>query len=160
LKKGDRCPECQKGKLYELGTPGVRVRVTGQAPLAATVYELQKIRCNLCGEVYTAEPPEGVGTEKYDESVASMVAVLKYGSGVPFHRLERLQDNLEIPLLASTQWEIVAETAKVLEPVYEELIRQAAQGEVLHNVASRSCPVASATALDLPPSQLIFPIQH
>jgi transposase len=133
LKKGDRCPECQKGKLYELGTPGVLVRVKGQAPLAASVYELQKIRCNLCGEVYTAEPPEGVGTEKYDESAASMVAMLKYGSGVPFHRLERLQDHLEIPLPASTQWEIVAETAKVLEPIYEELIRQAAQGEVLHN---------------------------
>jgi len=133
LKKGDRCPECQKGKLYERGTPGVLVRVKGQAPLSATVYELQKIRCNLCGEVYTAEPPEGVGPEKYDESAASMVALLKYGSGVPFHRLERLQDNLEIPLPASTQWEIVAETAQVLEPVYEELIRQAAQGAVLHN---------------------------
>ena len=29
LKRGDRCPECQKGKLYELNTPGVLVRVTG-----------------------------------------------------------------------------------------------------------------------------------
>lgn len=133
LKKGDRCPECKRGKLYELGTPGVLVRVKGQAPLAASVYELQKIRCNLCGEVYTADPPEGVGTEKYDESAASMVALLKYGSGVPFYRLERLQDNLEIPLPASTQWEIVAETAKVLEPIYEDLIREAAQGAVLHN---------------------------
>jgi transposase len=133
LQKGVRCPECQKGKLYELGTPGVLVRVTGQAPLGATVYELQKLRCNLCGEVYTAEAPEGVGTEKYDERAASMVALLKYGSGVPFYRLERLQNNLEIPLPASTQWEIVSETAKGLEPVYEELIRQAAQGEVLHN---------------------------
>jgi hypothetical protein len=39
VQKGQRCPECQKGKLYELNTPGVLVRVTGQAPLAATVYE-------------------------------------------------------------------------------------------------------------------------
>jgi transposase len=133
LNPGDRCPECKQGKLYELATPAVLVRIVGQAPLAATVYELQKIRCNLCGEVYTADAPEGVGAEKYDESSASMIALLKYGSGVPFHRLERLQGSLEIPLPASTQWEIVEEMAKILEPAYQELIRQAAQGEVLHN---------------------------
>ena len=133
LKRGERCPKCTKGKLYELNTPAVLVRVTGQAPLAATVYELQQLRCNLCGEVYRAEAPEGVGAEKYDERAGSMVALLKYGSGVPFNRLERLQSNLEVPLPASTQWEIVAETAQVLAPVYEELIRQAAQGEVLYN---------------------------
>jgi hypothetical protein len=62
-----------------------------------------------------------------------MVALLKYGVGVPFHRLERLQANVQIPLPASTQWEMVAETAAVLQPAFDELIRQAAQGEVLHN---------------------------
>ena len=34
---------------------------------------------------------------------------------------------------ASTQWEMVKEAAEAIEPVSEELIRQAAQGEVLHN---------------------------
>ncbi len=133
LKSGNRCPGCQKGKLYALATPGVLIRVVGQAPLAATVYELEKLRCNLCGEVFTAEAPEGVGTEKYDATAASMIALLKYGSGFPFHRLERLQGSLEIPLPTSTQWEIVAETAEWIEPIYQELIHQAAQGEVLHN---------------------------
>lgn len=38
-----------------------------------------------------------------------------------------------IPLPASTQWEIVAETAEMIGPAYEELIRQAAQGEVFYN---------------------------
>lgn len=133
LKRAERCPECQKGKLYELNPPGVLVRVTGQAPLAATVYELQKLRCNLCGEVYTAEAPEGIGSEKYDERAGSMVAMLKYGSGVPFTRLEKLQANLEVPLPASTQWEIAEAVAEVAAPAYEELIRQAAQGEVLYN---------------------------
>jgi hypothetical protein len=133
LKSGNHCPGCQKGKLYAWATPGVLIRVVGQAPLAATVYELEKLRCNLCGEVFTAEPPEGVGTEEYDAAAASMIALLKYGSGFPFHRLERLQGNLEIPLPASTQWEIVAETAEWIEPIYQELIHKAAQGEVLHN---------------------------
>jgi hypothetical protein len=133
LKSGNRCPGCQKGKLYVLTTPGVLIRVVGQAPLAATVYELEKLRCNLCGEVFTAEPPAGVGEEKYDATAASMIALLKYGSGLPFHRLEGLQHSMEIPLPAATQWEIVAETAQWIEPIYHELIWQAAQGEVLHN---------------------------
>ncbi len=87
LKHGDRCPECQRGKVYPQRDPGVLVRLKGQAPIEATVYELQKLRCNLCGEVFTAEAPEGVGDAKYDETSASMMALLKYGSGVPFHRL-------------------------------------------------------------------------
>jgi transposase len=133
LKPGDRCPHCQKGKVYYQAQPGVLVRVVGQAALKATVYELEKLRCNLCSEVFTAKAPAGVGPEKYDETSASMIALLKYGSGLPFHRLERLQGNLGIPLPAATQWEIVKEITGVLKPAYQELIRQAAQGEVVHN---------------------------
>jgi hypothetical protein len=44
-----------------------------------------------------------------------------------------LQANLEIPLPASTQWEIVSAAAPGFEPVLEELIRQAADGEVVHH---------------------------
>jgi len=109
------------------------VRVVGGAPLQATVYELEKLRCNLCGEVFTAQAPEGVGSEKYDATSASMVALLKYGSGLPFHRLERLQRSMGIPLPVSTQWDIVRNAAERIEPAYQELIRQAAQGEVLYN---------------------------
>ncbi len=133
LKPGDACPECQKGKVYLQKEPNVLVRVVGQAPLAATVYHLQNLRCNLCGEVFTAEAPPGVGTEKYDATACSMLALLKYGSGLPFYRLENLQESLEIPLPASTQWEVVATGAAGMQPALEELIRQAAQGEVLHN---------------------------
>jgi transposase len=57
----------------------------------------------------------------------------KYGSGVPFNRLERLEGSLGIPLPAATQWEIVRDSADRIEPVFEELIRQAAQGRVLYN---------------------------
>jgi hypothetical protein len=44
------------------------VRIKGQAPIAATVYELEKLRCNLCGDVFTAAAPEEAGEEKYDET--------------------------------------------------------------------------------------------
>lgn len=133
LKPGQRCPKCEKGKIYRCKEPALVVRIAGQAPLQATVYEMERWRCNLCGEVYTAEAPEGVGQAKWDEDAASMVALLKYGTGLPFYRLERLQKSLGIPLPASTQWQMVKEAAEAIEPAWEELIRQAAQGEVLHN---------------------------
>ena len=133
LSHGDRCPECTRGNVYAQKEPKTLVRIIGQAPLAATVYELERLRCNACGQVFTAEKPEGVGPEKYDETASAMIAQLKYGSGIPFYRLESLEGQLGIPLPAATQWEIVEEAAEAIKPVHEELIRQAAQGEVLHN---------------------------
>jgi transposase len=133
LQPGDPCPECEEGTVYETSRPGVLVRLVGQAPLQALVYYLQKLRCNLCGTVFTARAPEGVGAKKYDATAGSMIALLKYGTGVPFHRAEKLQDSLGIPLPASTQWDIVESRAERAEPVFEELIRQAADGEVVFN---------------------------
>jgi transposase len=133
LAHGGRCPGCARGNVYTQKEPRALVRIVGQAPLAATVYELERLRCNACGQVFTAEEPEGVGPEKYDETASAMIAQLKYGSGIPFYRLESLEDQLGIPLPAATQWEIVEEAAEVIRPAHEELIRQAAQGEVLHN---------------------------
>jgi transposase len=133
LAHGDRCPDCARGNVYTQKEPKALVRIVGQAPLAATVYELERLRCNSCGQVFTAEEPEGVGPEKYDETASAIIAQLKYGSGVPFHRLERMQEMLGIPMPAATQWEVVEEAAEVIKPAQEELIRQAAQDEVLHN---------------------------
>ncbi len=46
LRPGDICPDCTQGTVYEVSRPGVLVRITGQAPVAAKVYGLQKLRCN------------------------------------------------------------------------------------------------------------------
>jgi transposase len=132
LHAGDGCPACGEGTVYEKA-PGVLVRITGQPPLAATVYQLQKLRCHLCGQVFTADPPQAVGDQKYDAAAGSMIALLKYGSGLPFNRLEGLQGDLGVPLPASTQWDVVEAVAASLAPALDELIRQAAQGEILHN---------------------------
>ncbi len=133
LQPGDACPKCDKGTVYETGRPGVLVRLVGQAPIQAKIYELQKLRCNLCGVVFTAQSPDEVGPEKYDATAGSMIALLKYGTGMPFNREEKLQGSLGIPLPASTQWEIVHAKAEKIEPAFAELIRQAAQGEVVFN---------------------------
>ena len=125
LHHGDSCPTCAKGKVYRQREPGVLIRLVGQAPIAATVYTLEKLRCHLCGELFTADPPAGVGADKYDATAGAMIALLNYGSGMPFYRLERLQASVHIPLPASTQWEIVADTAARIRPALDELIRGA-----------------------------------
>jgi transposase len=136
LKTGDPCPACEKGKLYTQQEAKVLVRIVGQAPIAATVYEMERLRCNLCGEIFTAPTPAEAGGEqprKYDETAAAMMATLRYGGGMPLNRLKDLEASLGIPLPASTQWGIVEEVAQLIQPAHDELIRQAAQGEVLHN---------------------------
>jgi len=132
LKPGDPCPNCHQGTVYT-SKPSRLVRLRGQAPLGATVYELEKVRCGLCGAIFTAQAPPDIGSDKYDAESSSMIALLKYGSGLPFNRLARLQGSLGIPLPAVTQWEIVEDSADTLEPVFEQMIYQAAQGRLLHN---------------------------
>lgn len=107
LHTGDCCPECTRGKVYSLSEPAKLIRITGMAPLGATVWDCERLRCNLCGEVYTAKAPEGVGDKKYDETATSMVGLLKYGCGMPFNRIEKLQAGMGIPLPATTQCELV-----------------------------------------------------
>jgi transposase len=133
LHGGDGCPQCRKGKVYALSSPSVLVRIAGMAPLAAKVYECEQLRCNLCGEVFKADAPAGVGNEKYDETAASMIGMLKYGAGLPFHRIEKLQGNMGIPMPRATQWELVERASGLLDPVHQAMIDQAAQGELLHN---------------------------
>jgi len=134
LTPGCTCPDCKQGsKLRKLPEPKTLVRITAMAPIDATVYEIERFRCDTCGKVFTAEIPQGVGEEKYDETVSSMIGVLRYGTGMPFNRLEKFQENQGIPLPAGTQWELVDEAADRLEPAFDELIREAAQGNVLYN---------------------------
>lgn len=133
LKHKDPCPACLKGKVYVCKKPKTLIRITGVSPLTASVYELEKLRCNLCGEIFTAQSPEDIGTEKYDASAGAMIALLKYGNGFPFYRLENLQGSVGIPLPSSTQWDIVRDFYWRVYPVFDELIRQGAGGKVIHN---------------------------
>jgi len=133
LKPGDSCRETGcKGRLRLL-KPAVLLRIRGQAPLGGDVIKKERLRCDLCGTVFTAKSPEGVGEEKYDASAVAMMVLLRYGVGLPLNRLERLQGDLGIPLPSSTQWDVAHGASPKFSRVYEELIRQAAQGKILHN---------------------------
>ena len=129
---GDRCPECEKGKLYAY-KPSEIVCIRGQAPLHAHIYELERLRCNLCGAWFKAATPEEATGPKYDPSAGSMMSLLHYGCGFPFNRLESLQGNLEIPLPSSTQWDVIDSMADEVYPVFGEINRYAAAGDIFHN---------------------------
>ena len=82
LKKGDACPlECD-GKLYPLREPKVLLRIHGQAPIAATQYELERLRCHSCGEIFTAAAPPGVGEKKYDETAVCITKEIAEQAGL------------------------------------------------------------------------------
>ncbi len=133
LRPGDPCPDCQQGKLYLLQRPAQIMRITAQSLFAATRYELQKLRCHLCGKVFTAPPPPGAGLEKYDSNVGPMLGYLRFGGGLPHYRLEKMQADQGVRLPAATQWELMAKAGEALEPVQEALTTLAAQGQLIHN---------------------------
>jgi hypothetical protein len=132
LHAGDRCPECQRGTLGDRA-PATQLRMRGQAPIAADLYEQQRLRCSTCGEVFTARVPAGVSEQKYDVTVAVMIALLRYGYGLPLNRLAQVQAGFGVPLPATTQWDIVSQHLAGPEAAHAELVRQGAQCEIVHN---------------------------
>ncbi len=62
-----------------------------------------------------------------------MTALLKYGAGMPFYRIEKLQQNLGIPAPSSTLWDEMEKGADKIYPAFKELRLHAAQGDLVHN---------------------------
>ena len=59
LAVGERCPVCGRGRLYRLPA-GLEIRLDGNALVSAIRYELEKLRCSACGEVFRAKLPGDV----------------------------------------------------------------------------------------------------
>jgi hypothetical protein len=133
LHVGQPCPACACGRLFDLREPSVTIRIFGQMPLVALRWDCERLRCGGCGKVYTAPLPEPARGPKYDDSAASMIVVLHYGAGMPFHRLDGLQGYSGVPMPASTQWEVVDERLGDVLPVFDELIQRGANGDVLYD---------------------------
>ena len=133
LSIGDGCPACKRGTLYELGEPAQFLRVHGQPLLAATCWDCQRLRCSGCGRVHTAKAPAQAVGPKFDESAVAIIALCRYGMGLPHNRLAHMQQHMKLPIPASTQWDVIHDNAPAFEPVFAELEQQAAQGDTLHD---------------------------
>jgi len=133
LREGETCPLCGRGKLYDTKRPAPIVRIVGQPPLTATCWLCQTLRCSTCGHLFTARAPKEAQGPKHAETAVSMIILLRYGMGLPHHRLARVQDNLRTPVSPSTLWDLADEAVAAFRPVFDELCRQAAQSDLLHN---------------------------
>ena len=130
LAVGQRCPVCGQGNLYELPA-GVEIRIDGHALLSAVHYELEKLRCSACGEIFTAGLPDGVGEEKYSTQARAVLAVSRYYLGVPGYRLQGYQAMLGVPVADATQWDQIEVVGDCAYKVFEQMEREAAQGELI-----------------------------
>ena len=128
LAAGQRCPACGRGTLYPLPA-GVEIRIDGNALLSAVRYELEKLRCSACGEVFTAPAPDGA--DKYSPRAKAVIALGRYYLGLPFYRLEQYQALVGVPVADATQWELAEQVADCAYPVFAQLEQLAAQGEVI-----------------------------
>ena len=133
LKVGQRGPQCGRAKLYLLKVPARIIRMVAQPLFQATVYELERLRCALCGAVFTAPAPPAAGTSKDDPGVGTMLALMRYGAGQPLYRMDQWQTHFGVPLPASPQWELIEATSPTPALVYDALIGVAAQGRLLHH---------------------------
>ncbi|MBF0545515.1 MAG: IS66 family transposase [Candidatus Riflebacteria bacterium] len=125
LNPGDKCPNCEHGTLQRL-EPRKIIRLIGQPSIVAELHQPERLRCSGCGEIITAKMPEEVGEEKATPSANAMVAVFRYGMGMPHYRLAEIQKAFGVPLPASSQYEMVEMLWTHVVPVYKELLNQAA----------------------------------
>lgn len=133
LHVGGGCPACGFGKLFDLREPAPYLRIVGQPLLAGTCWDCQRLRCSSCGRVHTAKPPAQALGPKFDESAVAMLALCRYGLGLPHNRIAHMQQHMQLPIPTSTQWDVIAQNAPALQPVFDELERQGAQGDTMHN---------------------------
>jgi len=131
LAPGDRCPLCGQGTLYSL-PPSRPIRIDGHAVLSAIRYELERLRCSACGEVFTAKAPAEAGTSKYNARARTAIVMSRYFLGVPFYRLEAYQALVGVPVPDATQWDQVERVADSAYLVFEHLVYLAAQGHLIY----------------------------
>src|SRR6267142_1108418 len=112
LAVGQRCPVCGQG----------------------TFYELQKLRCSACGQIFTAPLPHEAGEEKYSPRARAVLVVGRYYLGLPFYRVEGYQALLGVPIPDATQWDQIEKVGDCCYVVFELLETLAAQGELIHQV--------------------------
>ena len=130
LQAGGPCPECP-GTLCAKAPTRV-VCIQAQPLFSATLYQAQVLRCNRCQKVFTAPLPPEAQRAKYDPGVGDALGLLRFGTGMPMYRTAQWQQDLGVPLPASTQWELMAAAAEPRQPIYQSLIQAAAQATLLH----------------------------
>ncbi len=125
LTRGEHCPGCSAGKVYKF-EPALLLRITGHSPYSAEQHVIEQLRCNGCGELFTARLPEhvkadGRADQQYGYSARAMMCINKYFGGTPFYRQQSLQGLFGAHIAASTVWDQCEKVADALHPVFKHL---------------------------------------
>jgi len=132
LEPSAACPATHcGGRLYDTRTPQIFIRLEGQPLVGATRFEQTVLRCSACQTRYAAPLPEGVPAEKWDATADVAIVMGRYGSGMPFHRIEQMQRDAGVPLPASTQYERCQAVDEATRPIVDALERAASSGDVV-----------------------------
>jgi hypothetical protein len=107
------------------------MRLDGNALVSAVRYELEKVRCSACGQIFTASVPAAAGTEKYTARARAVLALARYYLGLPWHRLEGFQALVGVPVPDATQWDQGEMVGDCVHPIFKWLETEAAQGEII-----------------------------
>src|SRR5207344_653577 len=107
------------------------MRIDGHALLSAIRYELEKLRCSACGQIFTAGLPDGTGETKYSPQARAVLAVGRYLLGLPVYRIEAYQAMLGVPVPDATQWDQIEAVGDCAYKVFAHMEREATQGELI-----------------------------
>jgi hypothetical protein len=133
LRPGCQCPSCLAGTLYAFLPSSPVLNFVGSSPVTATLYLLEQLRCGTCLKVFTAPVPPQAGLEKYDPSVAVILAWLRYRGGMPNTRIAQMQASVGVPLPEGTQWQIQQPLYALVALIVVDLTFVAANAEVVYN---------------------------
>src|SRR6478735_820605 len=134
---GCLCPTCHRGPLFQF-FPRSFVSITGQAPLVACHHEVDRLQCNVCGEVFEAPLPDdlvtdGVGTGwLYSYSAHSTVVLFKYLGVVPWHRQQTLQGAMGVRVPDACMWDMCETLSNIAAPVVRVLAHLAGNAPLLY----------------------------
>lgn len=131
LEPGQPCPKDCGGKLYTF-RPSTVIRIKGSQMACAHRYIIEKLRCNLCGEIVSAEPPSDMGDEKYDASFVAQLGIQKYYMGMPSYRQACFHSFIDVPMPHTTQWMLLEKLAGCVFPVFNHLCQLVANHHLLY----------------------------
>jgi hypothetical protein len=130
--KGDSCPCCNNGTMHPI-VPGVIGRIHVNPTFTIEHVQVEKLRCNTCGQAIAAEVPPALSDDHIrgaSFAAAASLLVQRHHLAIPNLRIERLNGWLGSPFSDARQWDIMRDSASALLGIYEAILQFAADASV------------------------------
>ena len=132
LKPGDCCPECGRGALYNFEDLVIPI-IVGTPPLNREKHFVQRLRCNACQCIFTANLPENIPRKgKGDASAIASIVLLHHKSGLAINQIAEIQKIVGLRITRTEIYEILEQGREVITEVYKALEEHAANAYLFH----------------------------